>query len=298
MDKQFHINFIGHVRLIHAGIYEHIFCQSMLVKRIRVVNFIVRKFSWECHLQNVVQASFCKPKTRITMTSLSLSIWAWHDIEVLLIDQSKKSHYAPVSCPTAHHFVHISVPVWCSIGCGTGALWNLCNWSIHKSYIYCFHYFFNLFNAYSFFSFIYFCFLTHFADVMGTSATEGVGLEDAMKWLVDAMATNCLRSDVTSQVTKANGALQVDYSEKVAYGWTYWLCGVNKVKHWLIGSGQEGQPAQLTTTAAGWMPGGWVHEVSFLSQGILYFKSVSQSGGHLLDRCQPCFMPHYLRSPV
>ena len=88
---------------------------------------------------------------------------------------------------------------------------------------------------------------------MGTSATEGVGLEDAMKWLVDAIATNCLRSDVTSQVTKASGALQVDYSEKVAYGWTYWLCGFNKVKHWLIGSGQE-STAQLTTTTAGWMP--------------------------------------------
>ena len=44
------------------------------------------------------------------------------------IDLCHKSHNAPVSYPTMHHFgteMYISVPKWWIVGYGTGALWNL-----------------------------------------------------------------------------------------------------------------------------------------------------------------------------
>ena len=117
---------------------------------------------------------------------------------------------------------------------------------------------------------------------MGASATEGVGLEDAMKWLVDAIATNCLRIDITGQVTKASGALQADFTDKVAYGWSYWLYGVDKVKHWLLGSGQEGQPAQLTTSAS-WLSGGWQHAVPRRRHSLLDHTEAEKNCRHFVD---------------
>ena len=53
------------------------------------------------------------------------------------IVSSHKSHNASEEYPIMHHFVteicthvHISVTKWGTVGCGTGALWNLCNRSI------------------------------------------------------------------------------------------------------------------------------------------------------------------------
>ena len=55
-----------------------------------------------------------------------------------LIDQSHKYHNAFDKYPMMHHFVtemctcvYISVTKWCSVGYRTGALWDLCNMSIH-----------------------------------------------------------------------------------------------------------------------------------------------------------------------
>ena len=52
-----------------------------------------------------------------------------------------KSHNAPVSCLTMHHFVtemcthvHISVTQWCIVRHETGALWDLCNISVDFCY--------------------------------------------------------------------------------------------------------------------------------------------------------------------
>ena len=49
------------------------------------------------------------------------------------IDQSHKSHHAPVSYPANHHSeqkcAHFC-PEWCVMGYGTGALWDLWIWSI------------------------------------------------------------------------------------------------------------------------------------------------------------------------
>ena len=56
---------------------------------------------------------------------------------VVSIDQSHKSHNAPVPYPTMHHFVtemctrvHISVTKWCIVGYLPDALWDLWDWSI------------------------------------------------------------------------------------------------------------------------------------------------------------------------
>ena len=51
--------------------------------------------------------------------------------ELIQIDQSHKSHNAPVPYPTIHHWninMHISVPKWCIVGYGTGALCDLWDW--------------------------------------------------------------------------------------------------------------------------------------------------------------------------
>ena len=58
----------------------------------------------------------------------------------VMIEPSHKSHNASDKYPTMHPFVtemctsvHISVKKWCFVGYGTGALWDLCNWSIVQS---------------------------------------------------------------------------------------------------------------------------------------------------------------------
>ena len=55
----------------------------------------------------------------------------------LAIGLSHRSHTSLCRYPTLHHFVtqmcthvHISVTKWCSVGYGTGALWDLCNRSM------------------------------------------------------------------------------------------------------------------------------------------------------------------------
>ena len=66
-------------------------------------------------------------------SSISESLrWNWHDRSISQISQRTKY-------PTIHHFnrnctgVHISVTKWCIVGYGTGALWDLWNWSIRFS---------------------------------------------------------------------------------------------------------------------------------------------------------------------
>ena len=72
----------------------------------------------------------------------------WHDVTrsqgisshgIDPIDQSHKSHNAPVPYPKMHHFVtemcthvHISVTKWCIVGYWADALWNLWDWSIFQ----------------------------------------------------------------------------------------------------------------------------------------------------------------------
>ena len=77
----------------------------------------------------------CQKVTAITGTTILVP---YHGLSKSHgIEPSHKSHNASDEYPKMHHFLaemcthmHISVTKWCIVGYGTGALWDLRNWSI------------------------------------------------------------------------------------------------------------------------------------------------------------------------
>ena len=75
-----------------------------------------------------------------SLQSNTVSHWLGATLEstlVLVLNQSHKSHNAPVPCPIIHHSeqkcVHFCSE-WCIVGYGTGVLWDLWIWSIKLSH--------------------------------------------------------------------------------------------------------------------------------------------------------------------
>ena len=69
------------------------------------------------------------------------SLVAWYIACRMTVDQSHISHNAPVPYPTMHYSEHKCAHFcseWCIVGYGTGALWDMWDWSIgmieHRSY--------------------------------------------------------------------------------------------------------------------------------------------------------------------
>ena len=79
------------------------------------------------------------------------------------IDPSHESHNVSDIYPTMHHFtemcthVHIYFTKWCIVGCGTGAVWDLCNRSIevvHAVLLFVTHHFMLLSKSYFLYDFL------------------------------------------------------------------------------------------------------------------------------------------------
>ena len=96
-----------------------------------------RQFShWRCWRFLVLQSSLPKgPMRNINSAEhtrqghVNNGAWVRHDDQMNLL---QKTHNAPVSYPTVHHFVtemwtcvHISVTKWCIVGYLSSALWDL-----------------------------------------------------------------------------------------------------------------------------------------------------------------------------
>ena len=72
----------------------------------------------------------CRSETRGVLSQFQIHIGT----TTRAIDPSHKSRNALGKYPTMHHLVTemctLSVTKWCMVGCGTGAIWDLCNKSI------------------------------------------------------------------------------------------------------------------------------------------------------------------------
>ena len=73
----------------------------------------------------------------LQQTHYPFNMWVLRPTAVMPIDPTHKSHNAPVSYPTMHHFVtamythvHITFTKWCIVRYLSDTLWDLRDWSI------------------------------------------------------------------------------------------------------------------------------------------------------------------------
>ena len=98
--------------------------------------------TWHSYYITAIWWSYVKQVTCYRMDKLVIvtHTQTQKQMQARTIDQSHKSHNAPVPYPAMHHFVtemctcvHISATIWCIIvGYVSDALWGLWDWSIPK----------------------------------------------------------------------------------------------------------------------------------------------------------------------